>query len=163
AANRSVEARKLSGLVRGELDWIVMKALEKERASRYETASALAEDIERYLRDEPVQACPPSAFYQARKLVRRHRRTLVVGGLLALGAIAGSIGWIAHDRSTQRRLQVQELLHALTEVEDGYQGDKLVNALAALKRAEGLAASPGVDAELRRRVQQWRTDLELAV
>src|SRR5262249_26295119 len=155
AANRSLEPRKLSGLVRGELDWIVMKCLEKDRQRRYESANALVEDIERYLRDEPVRACPPSAVYQLRKFARRHRRTLLVGALLAvmllvaLGAVAGSIGWLAHDRATRRQLQEQELLQALTEVEDAYRGDKLVNAMAALKRAEGLADGPGADAELR--------------
>src|SRR5437588_96678 len=63
AANRGLEPRKLSGLVRGELDWIVMRALEKDRRRRYETANAFARDLERYLADEPVQACPPSAGY----------------------------------------------------------------------------------------------------
>ena len=61
AANRDLEPQKLSGLVRGELDWIVMKALEKDRNRRYETALGLAADLRRYLADEPVQACPPSA------------------------------------------------------------------------------------------------------
>ena len=61
AACRNIEPRKLSGLVRGELDWIVMKALEKDRNRRYETANGLAADLRRYLDDEPVQACPPSA------------------------------------------------------------------------------------------------------
>ena len=56
------------GLVRGELDWIVMKALEKDRARRYETANGLAADLRRYLHDEPVQACPPSALYRFGKL-----------------------------------------------------------------------------------------------
>ncbi len=60
AACRDVEPRKLSGLLRGELDWIVMKALEKDRNRRYETANGLAADLRRYLDDEPVQACPPS-------------------------------------------------------------------------------------------------------
>src|SRR5207249_4167865 len=62
AANRGMEPAKLARLVRGELDWIVMKALEKDRNRRYETPSALAQDLERYLQDEPVQACPPSAW-----------------------------------------------------------------------------------------------------
>ena len=61
AANRGLEPKKLGGLVRGELDWIVMKCLEKDRARRYETPGALARDIQRYLADEPVEASPPSA------------------------------------------------------------------------------------------------------
>src|SRR5262249_11015732 len=64
---RGTEARQLSRLLRGELDWIVMKALEKDRSRRYETASGLARDIQRYLADEPVEACPPSATYWLRK------------------------------------------------------------------------------------------------
>ena len=60
AANRQIEPAKLSTLIRGELDWIVMKALEKDRARRYETASKFAEDVQHYLNDEAVVACPPS-------------------------------------------------------------------------------------------------------
>jgi eukaryotic-like serine/threonine-protein kinase len=62
SANRKSEPRRLSQLFRGELDWIVMKALEKDRNRRYETASSFAADVQRYLHDEPVQACPPSAW-----------------------------------------------------------------------------------------------------
>src|SRR5581483_1382801 len=61
SANRHTEPAKLTRLVRGELDWIVMKCLEKDRQRRYETASGIAADVQRYLNDEPVQACPPSA------------------------------------------------------------------------------------------------------
>ena len=60
----------MSALVRGELDWIVMKALEKDRARRYETASKFAEDVQHYLNDEAVAACPPSAAYRFRKFVQ---------------------------------------------------------------------------------------------
>ena len=60
--------------MRGELDWIVMKALEKDRTRRYETANGLARDVQRYLDDEPVEACPPSAGYRLRKFARKHRR-----------------------------------------------------------------------------------------
>jgi hypothetical protein len=71
--------------VHGELDWIVMKALEKDRARRYETANGMGRDIERYLRDEAVQACPPSARYRVRKFARRYRVPLAVGaGFVAL-------------------------------------------------------------------------------
>ena len=73
AANRGTEPAKLTKLVRGELDWIVMKALEKDRSRRYETANGFAMDVQRYLADEPVQACPPSAGYRLRKFVRRNK------------------------------------------------------------------------------------------
>src|SRR5207244_1668933 len=73
SANRKSDPRRLRQLFRGELDWIVMKALEKDRNRRYETVSALAADVQRYLCDEPVQACPPSASYRLRKFARRNR------------------------------------------------------------------------------------------
>ena len=73
AANRGTEPAKLTKLVRGELDWIVMKALEKDRNRRYETANGFAMDVQRYLANEPVQACPPSAVYRFRKFARRNR------------------------------------------------------------------------------------------
>src|SRR5439155_19638722 len=74
SAQRQMEPAKLTKLMRGELDWIVMKSLEKDRNRRYETANALAADVQRYLADEPVQACPPSAGYRLRKFVRRNKR-----------------------------------------------------------------------------------------
>src|SRR5207302_229801 len=73
AANRGTEPAKLTRLLRGELDWIVMKALEKDRRRRYETANGFAMDVQRYLADEPVLAGPPSAWYRLRKFVRRNR------------------------------------------------------------------------------------------
>src|SRR5262249_7480467 len=73
AAMRHVEPKKLTAMLRGELDWIVMKCLEKDRSRRYETANALARDIQRYLTGDPVEACPPSAGYKLRKLARKHR------------------------------------------------------------------------------------------
>ena len=80
SANRAERpAQAEPALVRGELDWIVMKALEKDRNRRYETASGFAADVQRYLADEPVQACPPSAWYRFRKFARRNRRALVDG------------------------------------------------------------------------------------
>src|SRR5258705_6738003 len=94
SAQRHTEPARLTKLVRGELDWIVMKTLEKDRNRRYETASAFAADVQRYLNDEPVLACPPSAWYRFRKLARRNRRAPgavgVLGGklLLAVGGRA---------------------------------------------------------------------------
>jgi WD40 repeat protein/serine/threonine protein kinase len=88
AANRGTEPAKLRKLVRGELDWIVMKALEKDRNRRYETANGLAMDVQRYLADEPVQACPPSAWYRWRKLTRRHRQAVALALASAVAALA---------------------------------------------------------------------------
>jgi serine/threonine protein kinase len=83
AERRGADPTQLSQAVRGELDWIVMRCLEKDRNRRYESASALAADVQRYLNDEPVQACPPSPGYRLRKFARRNRRVLVTAGLFA--------------------------------------------------------------------------------
>jgi WD40 repeat protein/serine/threonine protein kinase len=91
SANRKVDARHLDQAVRGELDWIVMKALEKDRRRRYETANDFASDVMRYLADQPVQACPPSVGYRLRKFVRRNQRILAMAGLLALTLVAGTV------------------------------------------------------------------------
>ena len=92
AANRGMEPAKLTKLVRGELDWIVMKALEKDRNRRYETASAFAADVQRYLHDEPVQACPPSAWYRFRKFARRNRRAVATAAAAALAVVLAVAG-----------------------------------------------------------------------
>src|SRR3979411_2752756 len=73
SAQRHMEPAKLTKLVRGELDWIVMKNLETDRHRRYETATGFAAAVQPYLNDEPVQACPPSAVYRIKKLMRRHK------------------------------------------------------------------------------------------
>ena len=86
---RAAQAR---ALLRGELDWIVMKALEKDRNRRYETASAFAADVERYLNDEPVEACPPSAAYRLRKFLRRNKGPVVAASLVLLTLVGGIIG-----------------------------------------------------------------------
>ncbi len=92
AAVRKIEPKKLASLLRGELDWVVMKCLEKSRDRRYETANALSRDIQRYLVDEPVEARPPSAGYRARKFLRRHRGPVVAASLLIIAIVAGTVG-----------------------------------------------------------------------
>ncbi len=91
-AQRQTDPKGLSQLVRGELDWIVMKALEKDRNRRYESASAFAADVRRYLHDEPVQAYPPSLGYRLRKLVRRHKGPVLAASLVVLALVGGIIG-----------------------------------------------------------------------
>ena len=81
AAHRHTEPAKLARLVRGELDWIVMKALDKDRGRRYETATGFAADILHYLADEPVLACPPSVGYRLRKFARRNKTPLAIGAV----------------------------------------------------------------------------------
>jgi tetratricopeptide (TPR) repeat protein len=89
SANRRLEPKKLTGLVSGELDWIVMKCLEKDRNRRYETASALAADISHHLSDEPVTAGPPSRLYRVGKFVRRNRVPVVAALFVAVAIIGG--------------------------------------------------------------------------
>jgi WD40 repeat protein/serine/threonine protein kinase/tetratricopeptide (TPR) repeat protein len=92
AANRGTEPGRLTKLVRGELDWIVMKALEKDRGRRYETANGFAMDVQRYLADETVQACPPSVGYRLRKMVRRNKRAALAVSLIAVALVCGIAG-----------------------------------------------------------------------
>jgi non-specific serine/threonine protein kinase/serine/threonine-protein kinase len=92
STQRKSDPRRLSQLFRGELDWIVMKALEKDRNRRFETASAFAADVQRYLHDEPVQACPPSAAYRLRKFLRRNQGPVLAAGLVLLALVGGIIG-----------------------------------------------------------------------
>src|SRR5439155_25632475 len=109
STHRHTEPKKLSQLVRGELDWIVMKALEKERARRYETANGLARDVERRLKDEAVQACPASAWYRFRKFAKRRKGALVVISAVAIGAllavltlvVSSVLVWRANDNLKQ--------------------------------------------------------------
>jgi serine/threonine protein kinase/tetratricopeptide (TPR) repeat protein len=92
AANRGTEPAKLTKLVRGDLDWIVMKALEKDRDRRYETANGFAMDVQRYLADEPVLACPPSMSYRLRKFMRRNKGSVLAVSLLLLALMGGIVG-----------------------------------------------------------------------
>jgi eukaryotic-like serine/threonine-protein kinase len=135
SAQRHTEPAKLTKLVRGELDWIVMKALEKERARRYETASAFAADVERYLADEPIQACPPSARYRLRKFVRRHKGPMLAASLIVLSLIAGVIGttW-GLIRAEQERLVVEgqrnELVERNQALRAAHERERLLNERA---------------------------------
>jgi eukaryotic-like serine/threonine-protein kinase len=92
SANRQSDPKRLSQLLRGELDWIVMQALEKDRNRRYETVNGFAKDIQRYLADEPVLACPPSAAYRLRKFLRRNRRPVLALAVVLLALVGGIVG-----------------------------------------------------------------------
>jgi serine/threonine protein kinase len=92
AARRRLEPARLAKLVRGELDWITMKCLEKDRSRRYETVSGLARDVQRYLADEAVEASPPSTAYRLGKFLRRHRGSVVAASIIVTLLIGGIIG-----------------------------------------------------------------------
>jgi serine/threonine protein kinase len=132
AAQRSTEPARLAKLVRGELDWVAMKALEKDRARRYETASGLARDIQRYLDGDPVEAGPPSRVYRLRKFARKHRAALVVAAGFAVMLVAAtSISTWQAVRATQ----AEELARRrLGEVERA--NDATTEALAQTKQAQ---------------------------
>jgi serine/threonine protein kinase len=113
AEKRGLEPRRLSQQLRGELDWIVMKCLEKDRNRRYGTANSLARDIERYLNDEPVQACPPSAWYRFRKFARRNKHALATVGLLAVILVLAVIELsISNIHINRERDQTEKALKA---------------------------------------------------
>jgi WD40 repeat protein/serine/threonine protein kinase len=111
SARRQSDPKRLRQLFRGELDWIVMKALEKDRNRRYETANGLAMDVQRYLQDEPVQACPPSVGYRLRKFVRRNKRalaTVALGGVMlfvAAGAVIASALWAMFQADARAQVE----------------------------------------------------------
>jgi serine/threonine protein kinase/tetratricopeptide (TPR) repeat protein len=120
AANRGTEPAKLSRLMKGELDWVVMRALEKDRTRRYETANGLARDLERYLADEVVEARPPSATYRLSKFVRRHKGQVLAAGLVLLALLAGITGTTfglfraeaARRHEAQRRAEAEKAAQA---------------------------------------------------
>src|SRR5438876_377719 len=127
SANRHTEPAKLTKLVRGELDWIVMKTLEKDRNRRYETANDFAADVQRYLNDDPVQACPPSASYRFRKFARRNKGALVATMLVAIALVAGTIV------STWQAIRATD---AETLAQDRLQGEQEQRALAQTNAAD---------------------------
>ncbi len=92
AANRSIEPARLSKLLQGELDWVVMKALEKDRNRRYDTANGFARDIQRYLADEVVEARPPSRGYRLMKFVKRNKIQVIAASLVFLTLVGGIVG-----------------------------------------------------------------------
>jgi serine/threonine protein kinase len=164
SAQRKTEPAKLAKLVRGELDWIVMKALEKDRARRYETANGFARDVQRYLADEPVEAGPPSAVYRLRKFARKYRRALATAaafGLLLLALLLLGFGtalWWVHKQAAAEA----EARDALQDAERWQQDQRWSEALSAVRRAQGVLLSFGADARLRQQIDQLGKDLEMA-
>jgi serine/threonine protein kinase/Flp pilus assembly protein TadD len=160
STQRRSDPRRLHQLVRGDLDWIVMKALEKDRGRRYETASAFAADVQRYLHDEPVQACPPSAWYRCRKFARRNKGALAVAGLIVvfLVFLGGAGLWWAQQRAGA----AGEARAALAEASGLLEEERWPEALSAARRAEAVLAGIGADSDLRRQVDELIRDLGMA-
>jgi serine/threonine protein kinase/tetratricopeptide (TPR) repeat protein len=168
STQRKSEPAKLRRLLRGDLDWIVMKCLDKDRNCRYETANGLARDIERYLTDEPVIARPPSTVYRFRKFARRQKTGLVLATVLTLallvvlGVVAGSIGWAVRDRASRLAAIEVEVNSALKEATRLQAQRKYAEALSAALRAEALL-SGGSSQELQKRAGNLRKDLQMVL
>ncbi|TVQ33079.1 MAG: serine/threonine protein kinase [Phycisphaeraceae bacterium] len=122
AASRHTEPKKLGAIVRGELDWIVMKALEKDRSRRYETASGLALDIQRYLGGEAVVAAPASRSYRVRKFVRRNKGPVTAGAAVAAALLIGVVAF-AWQASVARQQRDLAIAAQLAEVEQRREAD----------------------------------------
>jgi serine/threonine protein kinase len=176
SANRLMEPAKLTKLLRGELDWIVMKTLEKDRNRRYETAKDFAADVQRYLADEPVQACPPSAWYRFRKFARRHKGPVLAANLLFLALVIGMIGTsLGFFRAEQQRQiaegnehravaaaeaekQASEKAHA-REAETNAVLDFVEKRIIAAARPEGQAGGLGREVTLRKALEAALPDV----
>ena len=173
SARRHMDPDKLTKLVRGELDWIVMRALEKDRTRRYESASSFASDVQRYLMHEPVMAGPPSASYRLRKFARRNRGKLLASGVLVTAFVTavGGVGWALRDRSarladvererTERRERVAALVQQLFDDIDLLAAEQLrPHAVATTRRAAAIVAEDQVDAQMTQRVHGLLQELE---
>lgn len=142
---RGVESQRLPVMLAGDLDWIVMKAIEKERQRRYETANGLSRDVQRYLRGEPVHARPPSQWYLLTKLVRRNRASFAAAGI-ALFGLLGGFGvstWLflreRDARQEQARLRMVAEEATANEVrlrEDAWTGDQVRQAAVLVRYKE---------------------------
>jgi serine/threonine-protein kinase len=179
ASGRSASVRRAVAEVRGDLDWIVMRCLEKDPRRRYESASALAADLERHLEDRPVSAGPPSAGYRMRKFVRRHP-TATAASALGLVLLAGGVAFAFRVQSegaaeAVRASRLEEgVASALEEARSaGEQAAKSVDdaaawktastsALGAVRRAEALVAQAGsgFDAALRHGLEETKARAE---
>jgi serine/threonine protein kinase/tetratricopeptide (TPR) repeat protein len=149
STRRRSDPRRLRQLCRGEPDWIVMKCLEKDRNRRYESASALAADVLRFLHDEPVQACPPSAGYRLRKLARRHKRALLTLGLVMAALVGGTV---ASAYQALRATRAEGLARQrATEAE--------ANLLLARRAVDELYTQVAEELELQPHMQPFQRDI----
>ena len=135
-AHHRGEAATFEPRLRGDLDWIVMKAVDKDRNRRYASASAFAEDINHYLNQEPVAAAPPSAAYQLQKFVRRHRLTVLAASLVATSLILGlAVATLGMLRARDQARQTEDALGKLS-VKAGETEKALIKSTTATHRAE---------------------------
>jgi serine/threonine protein kinase len=154
ASNRGTVPNKLGSLVRGDLDWIVMRSLEKNRERRYDTPNALADDIRRFLSSEPVEACPPSLLYKVAKFARRNKATLVTTATIAAALLIGLTFAVCQAvRATNERnraiaLEIeahQAARQAVEEAERANQAEKKATTEAHLAEENEQAVSSVID------------------
>jgi serine/threonine protein kinase/tetratricopeptide (TPR) repeat protein len=147
AAQRHTEPAKLSNLVRGDLDWITMKALEKDRTRRYETANGLARDIQRHLADEVVEARPPSTAYRLHKFARKYRAVLATTVTLVLLLVAGiTASTLLAVRATRAEAAARDAQQAEAERAEG---ERQANAELAARNTELAAEQAKVEARFK--------------
>lgn len=154
ARRRDTDPARLIHSIAGDLDWIVMKAIEKERPRRYETANGLAMDVQRYLRDEPVLARPPSRRYLLKKLVRRNRGIFAAAGI-ALFGLLGGLGvstWLffrersaRHEQARLRMVAEQAIANEVRLREDAKVADQVRQAAVALRYNDAVQADKLLD------------------
>jgi serine/threonine-protein kinase len=162
SARRSVDARRLGPSLRGELDWIAMKALEKDRRRRYETANDFASDVLRYLTDQPVEACPPSAWYRVRKFACRNRRSLATTAVLVVsGLVIGGVLLSVQLQNVSRVRQIgQDVRQALAGARTAIQARDLTLASQRVAEAQGrLGADVAWQRELAAEVSGLRREV----
>jgi WD40 repeat protein/tRNA A-37 threonylcarbamoyl transferase component Bud32 len=142
AQRRATEAPKLIGLLRGDLDWIVMKCLEKDRRRRYETANGLAQDIERHLGHEPVLARPPSEVYRVRKFVQRNQVMVAAASAVAAAVVLGAVvsTWEAIRATKAGRREAEAAHLADNEKARAEKGEQRAKASELVARQEAYAA-----------------------
>src|SRR5579883_881274 len=163
AFEEPAKPRRLERAIPAELETIVLKAMEKRPQDRYATAQALANDLERWLKHEPIHARRPTLVQRAIKWGRRHRQVVATGMAVLLMALvlAGYVAWTRYDRAIRREANQQVILAALKDSQDAQEQRLSAEALSAARRADGLLAGADVDEALRQRVRTRRADLEL--
>jgi non-specific serine/threonine protein kinase/serine/threonine-protein kinase len=173
AEHRHTDPGALLKEVRGDLDWIVMKALERDRTRRYDTANGLALDVQRYLNREPILARPPSARYRATMFVHRNKLGVALASLLTIVFLAGTVGtavgFFRAQREARKAITVTTFITSMLSTVDPEkaQGHEMTvrEALdeAALEVSESFAAEPELEAELRATIGSMYTGLGLDV
>ena len=161
ATRRGTDPQKLTRMLQGELDWIVMKAIEKDRTRRYETANGLAMDVRRYLAGEPVLAAPPSAAYRLRKFVHRHQGAVAASLLIAAALLVGIAGfaWQAHiaRQRADELEQVSRFQAAMLGQVDPNEAGKLLSDDVRSKFAAALAKAGVPEADRTTQIAAFAT------